>query len=89
MVVRSFVVLALTATAAVAQTLPRTVDGKPDLQGIWQVDGRAAADLEALGRVPYQPWALEQKRANFASRAKAMWSMSMLRPMPIASVATR
>ena len=71
MVLRSVIVLALAASTATAQTLPRTVDGKPDLQGIWQVQNRAADDLENLASIPYQPWALEQQRANFASRAAA------------------
>ena len=30
----------------VAQELPRTISGKPDLQGIWQAQTRAAYDLE-------------------------------------------
>jgi hypothetical protein len=74
-----------TATAA-AQTLPRTVDGKPDLQGIWQATSRAAYGLEhhsashempagpsaVVGdEIPYQPAAREQQRANFANRATA------------------
>ena len=61
--------LALTATA-VAQTIPRAANGKPDLQGIWQVHNRAAYGLEyhdakhlmpagpsvvAGGEIPYYP----------------------------------
>ena len=41
---------ALTALVAVgaanAQPLPRTPEGKPDLQGIWQAHSRAAYGLE-------------------------------------------
>ncbi|HVY65539.1 MAG TPA: hypothetical protein VHH11_12030 [Gammaproteobacteria bacterium] len=78
------VVLALGASAVCAQTLPRTPSGKPDLQGIWRVQNRAAYDLryhaarfempagESVidgGEIPYQPWAAEQQRKNFAGRA--------------------
>ena len=46
----SFLFLAaLTAAAqsnASKQTVPRTPDGKPDLQGIWQASGSANADLQ-------------------------------------------
>ena len=77
--------LALAATA-VAQTIPRAANGKPDLQGIWQVHNRAAYGLEyhdakhlmpagpsvvAGGEIPYLPAAREQQRQNFANRAEA------------------
>ena len=38
-------VRAASPSAPAARTLPRTPDGKPNLQGIWQVRGRAAYDL--------------------------------------------
>jgi len=66
--------------------LPRTADGKPNLSGIWQAVNTAAWDLEGhsaqkdvpagLGvvegnEIPYQPWAAEKKKQNFANRATA------------------
>jgi len=76
----------LAVSAAPAQPLPRTPDGKPNLQGIWQAHNRASVDLlthvasdgmpagEGVvpgGEIPYRPGALERKRANFANRATA------------------
>ena len=53
--------------------LPRTPDGKPDLQGIWQAHGRAEYDLTNHGvdggTIPYQPWALAKRAENVAKRA--------------------
>jgi hypothetical protein len=63
---------------------PRTRDGQPNLQGIWQVLNSAAWDLEDHGAslgvpagrsvveggtIPYRPEALARKRMNFEQRA--------------------
>lgn len=82
----------LAAPAAVAQErggpyrTPRTADGHPDLQGVWQVRNTAHWDLQDHagayripaglgvvadppdGSIPYQPWALERRNANFQNR---------------------
>src|SRR5580658_741407 len=73
-------------SASREQSLPRTSDGKPDLQGIWQASSTAAADLQdhvaslnmLAGRsvvagkeIPYQPWAAKQKAENFQNRQTA------------------
>jgi hypothetical protein len=75
--------LGQTATTA-AYTAPRTADGHPNLQGVWQVVNTAAWDLEDHGAslgvpagrsvveggvIPYQPWALAKRKENFAQRA--------------------
>jgi hypothetical protein len=80
------VVLASTSAGAQTPALPRTPDGKPNLQGIWQVLNTAVWDLQdhsaRLGvpagqsvvdgnDIPYQPAALKQKQQNFANRATA------------------
>ena len=54
--------------------LPRLADGKPNLQGIWQSDGKPAADVQPFvegGQIPYKPGAEAKKRENFADRAKS------------------
>src|SRR6185436_3360676 len=66
--------------------VPRTPEGRPNLQGIWQVRNSAAVDLEDHparyggrpgrsvvegGSIPYQPWALAKKRENAAAGAEA------------------
>lgn len=71
---------------AAARQIPRTADGKPNLQGIWQVRNRAAYNLEDHharylmppgrgvvdgGTIPYQEWALKKRDENYANRYKA------------------
>ncbi len=77
---------ALLAAPASPQPLPRSTDGKPNLQGIWQASSSAAADLQdhaaslnmlagrsvvTGGVIPYQPWAAKKKAENFQNRQTA------------------
>jgi hypothetical protein len=84
-------VLALASVAgqgalSVSYRAPRTPDGKPDLNGIWQVLNTAAWDLQdhtaRLGvpagqgvvegnEIPYQPWAVAKKAENLEKAATA------------------
>ncbi|HEX5229185.1 MAG TPA: hypothetical protein VFW44_15825, partial [Bryobacteraceae bacterium] len=73
--------------ASAQSALPRTTDGKPDLEGIWQASTTADAGLEdhvaglnmlagrsvlvGGGAIPYRPEAAAQKLANFRNRATA------------------
>jgi hypothetical protein len=78
--------LAFAQVAGTPGALPRTVDGRPDLQGIWQVRNRASYDLQDHvarhgipagrgvvegGEIPYQPWAAKQKLENASNRVTA------------------
>ncbi|MBI4485554.1 MAG: hypothetical protein HY655_06035 [Acidobacteria bacterium] len=74
------------AATARAYTAPRTPDGQPDLQGIWQVLNTAAWNIQdhpaqygvPAGQgvveddeIPYQPWAAAKKQENYQKRLTA------------------
>jgi len=74
------------AAGTQAGQIPRSADGKPNLSGIWQAVNTAAWDIQdhsaqkdiPAGQgvvegnvIPYQPWAAEKKKENFANRATA------------------
>jgi hypothetical protein len=74
------------STSQAPGAIPRTANGRPNLQGIWQARNAAAADLldhaaaheMRPGRsvvdgneIPYQPWAAARKVENAANRATA------------------
>src|SRR5579863_8193040 len=76
----------LVQAPAPARNIPRTADGKPNLQGIWQVRNRAASDLQddaaragmpagkgvvEGGEIPYQPAAALKQKENYAHRQTA------------------
>jgi hypothetical protein len=79
-------VLLTQTLASTASTLPRTADGKPNLQGIWQVRNRASYDLQDHAarhgmpagagvvegdEIPYQSWASARQQQNYANRETA------------------
>ena len=76
------------APAATSRTYdpPRTPDGRPDVQGVWQAMNTAAWDIQdhsaqksvPAGRgvvggndIPYQPWAAAKKKENYENRDTA------------------
>src|SRR5580698_6462508 len=74
------------ARTTARQAIPRTAEGKPDLQGIWQASTTADADLQdhaaqnnmlagrsvvVGGEIPYQPAAAAKRAENFANRLQA------------------
>ena len=69
-----------------ASAVRRATDGHPDLSGYWQVLNTAAWNIQDHAaqpgipagqgvvdgnEIPYQPWAAEKKKENFANRSTA------------------
>jgi hypothetical protein len=86
LVLAGFAASCARSSAPSSSTIPRTADGKPDLQGIWQARNRASYDLEDHvarhgmpagkgvvqgGPIPYQEWAATRKAEYAASRVTA------------------
>jgi hypothetical protein len=74
---------ALPAQNLQTRQIPRSPDGKPDLSGFWQAISSADWNIQdhsaekgipggqgiVVGNeIPYQPWAAEKKKANYAHR---------------------
>jgi hypothetical protein len=74
------------ATETQAYAAPRTPDGLPDLQGVWQALTTSAWDLQDHparldvpggqgvvegNDIPYQPWAAAKQKENFENRKAA------------------
>jgi hypothetical protein len=65
-------IFSMPATAQKGYTAPRTPDGKPDLQGIWEIAKSPDKDLDgsklivdpANHKIPYKSDALAQKKVN-------------------------
>jgi hypothetical protein len=77
------ILVALTPASAHGQALPRTPDGRPNLNGIWEVLNTAVSNLEDHaaqlgipagrsvvegGPIPYLPSALAKRQENFKNR---------------------
>ena len=74
--VGTWLVVAGAAVLVAEPPIPRTAEGRPNLQGYWQVRGRPGGSLEASGvveggKIPYLPAAAEQRAKNAAAKATA------------------
>ena len=74
--VGTWLVVAGAAVLMAEPPIPRTAEGRPNLQGYWQVRGRPGESLEASGvveggKIPYLLAAAEQRAKNTAAKATA------------------
>ncbi len=80
------VLFAVLRVAGQAGSPPRTQDGRPNFNGIWQAVNTAAWDIQDHqaqwgvpagqgvvegNEIPYQPWALAKKQENYKNRLTA------------------
>jgi hypothetical protein len=56
-------------TRVAESAIPRTADGNPNLQGIWQATSTAPV-FAGGAAIPYQPWAAAKQAVNFQNRLK-------------------
>jgi hypothetical protein len=81
----ALILLGVFPLTGMTQEITRTAGNKPDMQGIWQAQTRAAFNLEdhvarvdmqagqsvvAGGNIPYQDWAMARRQENFANRSE-------------------
>src|SRR5438067_10585480 len=59
--------------AQASRTIPRTSDGRPNIDGIWKIRNPMPAGLSVVGggEIPYQPWAAQKSAENFRNRLTA------------------
>jgi len=72
--ISALIVVAAVLSLHAQTSIPRTVDGRPNLDGIWQAKTPANDNVQRFvegGSIPYLPAAAEQRAKNLANRTTA------------------